>query len=197
MDTDLDIGAAGRASAPYAPNPDLVTSLTRTAKKRRLWTPGPMTVPVEHGRAAVERLLPHRDPFLFVDLITSVDLDQQAISGRRRIDPQDPLFVGHFPGYPIYPGVLQLETMGQLGICLLSFVRRGSTRVAPDTTPLDVRALKIHTALFQAEVRPNDDLEILGTLLTHDDYGAVCAGQILVREQIAVFAVMEVHLVQA
>lgn len=178
-------------------DPEIISALSRTAKKRRLWSPGPMTVRVEHGRSVVDRLLPHRDPFLFVDLVTSIDLDQQAISGRRRIDPEDPIFAGHFPGYPIYPGVLQLETMGQLGICLLSFVQRGTTSVSPEVQPLDVRALKIHTALFQAEVRPGDDLEVLGTLLTHDDYGAVCAGQIVVRDQIAVFSVMEVHLVQA
>ncbi len=176
---------------------EVVAALSRTARKRRLWAPGPTTILVDHGRPHVERLLPHRDPFLFVDRITALDLSAQAICGHRFVDPDDPVFGGHFPGYPIYPGVLQLEAMGQIGICLLSFVQRGTAEVGPEARPLDVRALKIHTAVFQSEVRPGDDLEVLGTLLTSDDYGAVCAGQILVRDAIAVFAVMEVHLVQA
>ncbi len=93
-----------------------VAALARAGKKRPLWTPGPSTREVFLGRAAVERLLPHRDPFLFVERITAIDLDVPGIAGRRRIDPADPLFAGHFPGAPLYPGVLQLETMGQLGI---------------------------------------------------------------------------------
>ncbi len=177
--------------------PDVVTSLSRTGKKRRLWTPGPETVTVDHHRSAIVRMLPHRDPFLLVDSISAVDLRAGAITAHRRIDPSDPVFRGHFPGYPIYPGVLLLETMGQAGICLLSFHLRKSTAVGDDAHPLDVRALKIHTALFQAEVRPGDELTILGSIVTHDDYGAVCAGQILVHDNIAAFAVMEVHLVQA
>lgn len=176
--------------------PDLVTSLSRSGKKRRLWTPGPDTVTVDHHRSAVVRMLPHRDPFLFVDRVSAVDLRAGGIAAHRRIDPADPVFRGHFPGHPIYPGVLLLETMGQAGICLMSFHVRKSTDVG-DARPLDVRALKIHTALFQEEVRPGDDLTILASIVTHDDYGAVCAGQILVRESIAAFAVMEVLLVQA
>ncbi len=176
--------------------PDLVTSLSRIGKKRRLWTLGPDTVVVDHGRSAVVRMLPHRDPFLFVDRVSAVDLRVGGIAAHRHIDPADPVFRGHFPGHPIYPGVLLLETMGQAGICLMSYHVRGSTDVG-DAHPLDVRAIKIHTALFQEEVRPGDELTILGSIVTHDEYGAICAGQILVRESIAAFAVMEVLLVQA
>lgn len=177
--------------------PDDLAALTRTAKRSRLWTPGPSTREVDHGRAAVERLLPHRDPFLFVDRITAVDLEKKAIAGSRRIDPADPVFAGHFPGSPIYPGVLELETMGQLGICLASFVLRKAVDVPPDATPPAVRALKIHTALFLAEVLPGDELTILATLIESDDYGAICAGQILKGDTVTAFAVMEVYLVDA
>lgn len=178
-------------------SPDDIAALVRAGKRRPLWTPGPSTREVDLGRAVVERLLPHRDPFLFVERITAVDIELPAIAGRRRIDPADPIFVGHFPGAPIYPGVLLLETMGQLGICLSHFAGRGSHEVAPDASPANVRALKIHTALFAAEVLPGDELTILAKLLHDDGTIAVCAGQILNAGVVAAFAVMEVYLVES
>lgn len=177
--------------------PEDLSALMRAGKKRPLWTAGPATREVDIGRAAVERLLPHRDPFLFVERITAIDLEQQTIAGRRRIDPNDPIFVGHFPGAPIYPGVLQLETMGQLGICLASFQSRSSHDVPPDAVPANVRALKIHGAIFLAEVLPGDELTIQAKLVESDGYGAICAGQLLKGDTITAFAVMEVYLVDA
>lgn len=176
---------------------DELSALLRAGKKRPLWTTGPATRAADLGRNAVERLLPHRDPFLFVERITAIDLDQETIAGRRRIDPGDPLFAGHFPGAPLYPGVLQLETMGQLGICLASFASRKSHDVPPDAVPANVRALKIHGAVFLAEVLPGDELTILAKLVESDGYGAICAGQLLKGDTITAFAVMEVYLVDA
>jgi 3-hydroxymyristoyl/3-hydroxydecanoyl-(acyl carrier protein) dehydratase len=177
-------------------SPEELSALTRAGKKRRLWTPGSSTVTVDYGREVVERLLPHRAPMLFVDRITAIDRSVPGIAGTRRIDPKDPVFEGHFPGFPIYPGVLELETMGQLGICLAHFAARGSDVVAADAKPANVRALKIHTALFLAEVLPGDELTILATLLDANDQTAICAGQLLKGEAVTAFAVMEVYLVE-
>jgi len=159
---------------------------------------------VNFGRADVERVLPHRDPFLFVDAIAAVDLDQAAVSGRRTICPRDPVFAGHFPGQPIYPGVLQIETMGQLGVCLAHFTHGGTHEIGPDARLTDVRAVKVHHALFQSEARPGDELTILAQLLSADEYTAICAGQLLrhprvgetAEPTICALAVMEVYFVQ-
>lgn len=62
----------------------------------------------------IEKILPHRKPFLFVDKMVSQEYMKEAIG--YRIIPSDEFWVeGHFPDNPVYPGVLQLETMAQIG----------------------------------------------------------------------------------
>ena len=168
-------------------------SLLKSGRRRPLWSPEDGGWQVSIGQSALARVLPHRAPFLLVDAITEVDLTGGHIRGRRRIAPDDPVFAGHFPGEPIYPGVLQLEIIGQLGLCLMHFHATGSTQVAEDATPRRVRALKIHQALFLAEVLPGDDLHVIARLVTADDYTATCAGQLLKGDTVCAFAVMEVY----
>lgn len=169
-------------------------SLVRPARKKPLWTVGPSTQDVGYGRSVIERLIRHRDPFLFIDEITHLDLQQGTIRGRRRIDGADPLFLGHFPQAPIYPGVLQLETMGQLGLCLLPYAAAGLTRLPDDHVPRDVRALKVHHAQFLAELGPDAQLDVLAQVIEADDYTAICSGQILLGDTVVSLAVMEVYL---
>lgn len=172
----------------------------RAGKRRPIYEAADTTRTVDFGRGAIERLLPHRDPFLFVDRISSVDLTQGALTAHRTIAADDPVFVGHFPTYPIYPGVLQLETMGQAGICLVHFLRaglaeQGTLEVAPDAKPADVRAFKIHSALFIDEVGPGHELTIDARVLSDDSMTAVCLGQLRRGEVITALAVMEVYFV--
>jgi len=166
-------------------------------RRQPLWAPGPTTRVVDHGRSAIERILEHRDPFLLVDAITDVDLEERCLRGRRRVDPHDPVFGGHFPGRAVYPEVLQLEIMGQMALCLLHCCETDSADIPGDAVPVAARALKIHGALFEAEVGPGDELGVLVKLLDSDAYTATCAGQILRDGTICAVAVMEVYLVGA
>lgn len=175
--------------------PEGLAPLLRLWRRQPLWEPGPTTRPVAHGRAAVERILEHREPFLFVDAITAVDLEARCLRGQRRVNADDPVFAGHFPGRPLYPAVLQLEIMGQMSLCLIHFCAAKSEEIASDAVPLSGRALKVHDALFQAEVRPGDDLIVLVKLLDADPYIVTCAGQIVRDDTICAAAVMEVYLV--
>jgi 3-hydroxymyristoyl/3-hydroxydecanoyl-(acyl carrier protein) dehydratase len=161
-----------------------------------MFTAGPGERAVSHGRDAVQRILEHRAPFLFVDEITAVDLDAGTLRARRVIDPADPVFAGHFPGKPFYPGVLSLETMGQVGLCALYFHRARTVEIPVETTPQPARAIFVHHAAFISEVLPGDELEALATVIDCDEYTAVCAGQLLrPGGVIAAVGVMEVYFV--
>ena len=66
----------------------------------------------------LDELIPHRPPFRLVDGVSAVDLAGFRIRGHRTFRADDLGFDGHFPQDPVYPGVLQLELLGQLGLCL-------------------------------------------------------------------------------
>ena len=72
----------------------------------------------------IQSILPHRYPFLLVDRVVELVLDQRAV-GLKNITANEPCFQGHFPGRPIFPGVLILEALAQLGGILALSVLEG------------------------------------------------------------------------
>ena len=103
----------------------------------------------------VMKMLPHRPPFLLVDKITY--MDKWTISGVKNLTINEPFFAGHFPGEPIMPGVLQLESMAQVGgILLMSLVK--------DPENYALYFIKIENVKFKQKVEPGDTLVIRMTL---------------------------------
>lgn len=97
----------------------------------------------------VEKMLPHRYPFLMVDKIMQVD--EESIIGVKNVTMNEPMFTGHFPGNPIFPGVLQVEAMAQVGgIFALHQVE--------DPHLYSTYFMKIDNAKFKAMVRPGDTI---------------------------------------
>ena len=66
------------------------------------------------------KLIPHRHPFLLIDKITDIKLNE-CITGIKAVTFNEPYFPGHFPEHPVMPGVLILEGMAQTAACLVSY----------------------------------------------------------------------------
>lgn len=102
----------------------------------------------------IQEILPHRYPFLLVDKITELKIGE-VVKGYKNISISDPVFVGHFPNHPIYPGVLILEGMAQTG-GVLAFESMDN-KVDPKSKV--VYFTGIDGAKFRSPVRPGDRLD--------------------------------------
>ena len=97
----------------------------------------------------VMEMLPHRPPFLMVDKI--IELSENHVVGVKNVTMNEPFFVGHFPGEPVMPGVLQVEAMAQVGgILILSGV--------DDPSKYSTYFVKINNVRFKQKVVPGDTI---------------------------------------
>jgi UDP-3-O-[3-hydroxymyristoyl] N-acetylglucosamine deacetylase/3-hydroxyacyl-[acyl-carrier-protein] dehydratase len=124
----------------------------------------------------IAKILPHRYPFLLVDKI--LELTDDYVIGTKNVTFNEPFFVGHFPGNPIMPGVLQIEAMAQVGgVLALSQVE--------DPENYSTYFLKIDKVRFKQKVVPGDTLVLRLDLLTPIRRGIVqMSGKIYVNNKI-------------
>ncbi len=95
------------------------------------------------------KMLPHRPPFLLVDKI--FELSETHVIGIKNVTMNEPFFVGHFPGEPVMPGVLQIEAMAQAGGVLL-------LNTVPDPENYLTLFMKMDNVKFKRPVKPGDTL---------------------------------------
>jgi 3-hydroxyacyl-[acyl-carrier-protein] dehydratase len=103
------------------------------------------------GRAEIEAILPHREPFLLIDEIVELELGVRAVA-RKTVREDEWYLKGHFPGRPIMPGVLIVEAMAQTGAVAVLSEEENRGRLALFAGIDDVR--------FKRLVLPGDELEL-------------------------------------
>lgn len=120
-----------------------------------------------YDTVAIEKMLPHRYPFLLVDKV--MEITEDTIIGVKNITMNEPQFTGHFPGNPIFPGVLQIEAMAQCGgVFALSKVE--------DPHLYSTYFMKIDNVKFKTMVRPGDTIVFELKLLSPIRRGLVNMG---------------------
>ena len=123
---------------------------------------------------AIERILPHRYPFLLVDKIIHLEIEKKVI-GVKSVTYNEPFFQGHFPGQPVMPGVLIIESMAQTGGILL-------LNSLPDFKEKLVYFMQINNAKFRKTVVPGDQLFIEVELLQKKSKIFTMAGKVFVND---------------
>jgi 3-hydroxyacyl-[acyl-carrier-protein] dehydratase len=104
---------------------------------------------------AIQKILPHRPPFLLVDRVVALEPGVRLV-GWKSVTMNEPFFVGHFPGKPVMPGVLILEALAQA--CALLAVR--SMGAGEDVDDKITFLMSIDGAKFRRPVVPGDRLEL-------------------------------------
>jgi beta-hydroxyacyl-ACP dehydratase FabZ len=130
---------------------------------------------------AIRKILPHRYPMLLVDRI--LELEDDRIVGIKNVTSNEPFFDGHFPDFPVMPGVMIIEAMAQVaGVQVLSTI--------PDRETKLVLLASVEEAKFRKPVRPGDQLLIEMTLLKRKASLAKMSGTAKVDGAIVAEAIM-------
>jgi 3-hydroxyacyl-[acyl-carrier-protein] dehydratase len=130
----------------------------------------------------IQKILPHRPPFLLVDRIIELEPGKRIV-GIKNVSMNEPFFVGHFPNYPVMPGVLIIEAMAQTGgVLALHDSAIGSDKL--------VLFAAIEEAKFRRPVVPGDQLRLeLEVLQRHTSFARM-KGKALVDGKVAAQAIL-------
>jgi UDP-3-O-[3-hydroxymyristoyl] N-acetylglucosamine deacetylase/3-hydroxyacyl-[acyl-carrier-protein] dehydratase len=143
------------ARSGHAAHVELVKQIRKIYKKKQL-TSKYQAHPAQKGVFldchAIEKILPHRYPFLLVDRIVDL-IPGERVIGLKNVTMNEPFFCGHFPGHPIMPGVLIVEAMAQTGaILILDSLEEPEKKLA--------YFMSIDQVKFRKPVLPGDQLQI-------------------------------------
>ncbi|MDX1808445.1 MAG: 3-hydroxyacyl-ACP dehydratase FabZ [Sulfurospirillaceae bacterium] len=140
----------------------------------------------------IQKILPHRHPFLLVDRITDL-IESEFVRGYKNVTIGEPVFEGHFPGHPIYPGVMIIEGMAQAGgiLAFKSMDEEGQE----DTKDKVVYFMSIDKAKFRSPVKPGDKLIYELNVIKHKGSVWVLDGKAFVDEKLVAQAELKAMIV--
>lgn len=127
----------------------------------------------------ISAILPHRYPFLLVDRIVYLNLEENLIIGQKNVTANEQFFQGHFPGVPLMPGVLVLEALAQTG-GILVHQKGNREKIAV--------LLNINNAKFRKPIVPGDVVHLHAHGLHISPKGGRIHAKATVHEQVAVEA---------
>lgn len=140
------------------------------------------------GRDIVEQVLPHRDPFVWVNRVVACE-PGVSITAELDVDPKLPLFAGHFPGHPVLPGVIIMEALAQTAsFCAL--VGRDEPGVLGFFAGID-------KAKFRNQVQPGDTLTLKATITRNSSRMVVADVEALVGDKVAATATQKYVMAKA
>jgi 3-hydroxyacyl-[acyl-carrier-protein] dehydratase len=139
------------------------------------------------GVVEIEKLLPHRFPFLLLDRIIEFE-PRKRIVAIKNVTANEPFFQGHFPGYPIMPGVLALEAMAQAGALMI---------LHESETPGDrlIFFTGVDGCRFRAPIVPGDQLRLEVDVLAFRSTAGKMQGRALVGDKLAAEATLSCAVV--
>ena len=140
-------------------------------------------IPMELRIAEIMRILPHRYPFLLVDRVIEVDPDKRIVA-LKNVTINEPFFNGHFPGAPVMPGVLTIESMAQAGAIL------GLLEKNADLTTTLVYFLGIDEAKFRRPIVPGDQMRIVVDVIRRKAVVWKMKGEVYVGSELAAEAIL-------
>ena len=142
----------------------------------------------------IMKILPHRYPFLLIDRIVELDPKVRAV-GIKNVTINEQFFIGHFPGHPVMPGVLILESMAQVA-GILSFASSGSMEeIEKNMEDKVIYFISIDKVKFRRPVVPGDQLRQEIKLTRHRGSIASFEGRAYVGENLVAEAEMRAMLI--
>lgn len=142
----------------HGPNTDMARELAKRYQQTRSMVP-PVRIPTGEAvmdNIEVQKVLPHRYPFLMVDRVVGFDGEMKC-TGVKQVTINEPYFQGHFPGHPVMPGVLQVEAMAQVASIVLLRQPQNQGKIGYFMSANEVK--------FRKPVLPGDTLFIESEIL--------------------------------